>query len=491
MYKRNSQSWTKHIDFILLDALTLQLVFIAAFSIRHRHQFVYETDEYRIFGIMMTIVDVLAAAMFNTMHNVLKRGFYKEIIYTIEQSFLVFASMILFLFSLKISDTYSRIVIYLTFGGHILFGYLLRLAWKRVVKRRGKIRQKTSMILVADEERIGEILDKASPGDDFEYKGLILTNRSAAGDVINGLDVVADLENAADYICREWVDEVFIYPSHMHDIEPSGQAAGDTATVASLIEQCRQMAIPIHIRLPFNNFDGKCFMEKVGGYTVLTRSTNYASPGALAIKRIIDISGGLIGSVIALLLMIVIGPMIKIASPGPVLFRQKRIGLNGRQFTVYKLRTMYTDAEERKAELMEQNRVKDGMMFKMDFDPRIIGNRITDDGKQVTGLGEFLRKSSLDEFPQFFNILKGDMSIVGTRPPTVDEWEKYKYHHRARLATKPGLTGMWQVSGRSEITNFEEVVRLDTEYINNWSIGLDIKIMFKTVKTVLGRKGAM
>jgi lipopolysaccharide/colanic/teichoic acid biosynthesis glycosyltransferase len=148
------------------------------------------------------------------------------------------------------------------------------------------------------------------------------------------------------------------------------------------------------------------------------------------------------------------------------------------------------DAEERKKDLMEQNRVSDGMMFKLDWDPRIIGNKIVN-GRQVTGIGEKIRSGSWDEWPQFFNILMGQMSLVGTRPPTVDEWEKYKYHHRARLATKPGLTGMWQVSGRSEITDFEEITRLDTEYIENWSIGLDIKILFRTIGIVLRHKGAM
>ena len=156
-----------------------------------------------------------------------------------------------------------------------------------------------------------------------------------------------------------------------------------------------------------------------------------------------------------------------------------------------KIRSMYLDADARKASLMAQNRVKDGMMFKLDFDPRIIGNEELPDGTRKTGIGEFIRKTSLDEFPQFFNVLKGDMSLVGTRPPTPDEWDKYEYHHRARLATKPGITGMWQVSGRSEITDFEEVVKLDTDYIQNWSIGLDIKILFKTVVNVITGKGAM
>jgi lipopolysaccharide/colanic/teichoic acid biosynthesis glycosyltransferase len=130
-------------------------------------------------------------------------------------------------------------------------------------------------------------------------------------------------------------------------------------------------------------------------------------------------------------------------------------------------------------------------MFKLDFDPRVIGNVELPDGTKKTGIGDFIRRTNLDEFPQFFNVLKGDMSLVGTRPPTPDEWEKYEYHHRARLATKPGITGMWQVSRRSEITDFEEVVKLDIGYIRNWSLGLDIKILLLTIKNVLMRKGAM
>ena len=215
-----------------------------------------------------------------------------------------------------------------------------------------------------------------------------------------------------------------------------------------------------------------------------------ASPMQLALKRGMDILGGLVGSLIALVVIAVVGPIIKRESPGPILFKQTRIGLNGKPFPIYKIRSMYLDAEEREKELLEHNRVSDGMMFKMDWDPRIIGNKMVD-GKKVTGIGEKIRRESWDEWPQFFNILMGQMSHVGTRPPTLDEWEKYKYHHRARLATKPGLTGMWQVSGRSKITDFEEVVKLDTEYINHWSIGLDIRILLKTVKVVFKKNGAM
>ena len=140
---------------------------------------------------------------------------------------------------------------------------------------------------------------------------------------------------------------------------------------------------------------------------------------------------------------------------------------------------------------MKENRVKDGMMFKLEWDPRIIGCKKLPDGTMKKGIGNYIRDFSLDEFPQFFNVLKGDMSLVGTRPPTIDEWEKYDLHHRARLAIKPGVTGMWQISGRSNITDFEEVVNLDREYINRWSLGLDMKILFKTVMVVFKKEGSM
>lgn len=205
------------------------------------------------------------------------------------------------------------------------------------------------------------------------------------------------------------------------------------------------------------------------------------------LKRIMDICGGLAGCILTGIIFLFVAPAIYIKSPGPIFFSQYRVGKNGRKFKIYKFRSMYMDAEERKKELMKQNRVSDGLMFKMENDPRVIGSE-KGPGK---GIGNFIRKTSLDEFPQFFNVLKGDMSLVGTRPPTVDEWEKYELHHRARLAIKPGLTGMWQVSGRSEITDFEEVVKLDTKYISEWSFMLDIKILFKTVLIVLGQKGSM
>ncbi len=205
----------------------------------------------------------------------------------------------------------------------------------------------------------------------------------------------------------------------------------------------------------------------------------------------ITIICGLLGCLFTLIITIFVGPIIYLNSPGPIFFSQERVGKNGKKFKMYKFRSMYLDAEERKAELMKDNKLGDGKMFKIDFDPRVIGNKVMPDGSHKTGIGEFIRKTSLDEFPQFYNVLKGDMSIVGTRPPLISETNLYEYQHFARLAIKPGITGMWQVSGRSEITDFDEVVKLDKYYIENWNLGLDIKILLKTVLVVVCKKGAV
>ena len=195
------------------------------------------------------------------------------------------------------------------------------------------------------------------------------------------------------------------------------------------------------------------------------------------LKRAMDLCGAVVGLIISIPIIAVTAIPLKLESPGPLFFKQKRVGLNGRIFEIYKLRSMYVDAEERKKELMAQNEMN-GLMFKMTDDPRI------------TRVGKFIRKTSIDELPQFWNVLCGDMSLVGTRPPTVDEYDRYESHHKRRLSMKPGITGMWQVSGRSGVQNFEDVVRLDTQYIDHWSLRLDVEILLKTIAVVFARKGA-
>jgi lipopolysaccharide/colanic/teichoic acid biosynthesis glycosyltransferase len=191
-----------------------------------------------------------------------------------------------------------------------------------------------------------------------------------------------------------------------------------------------------------------------------------------------DIIGSLIGIIISSPIMLITALAIKIESPGPVFFRQTRVGQYGTTFKIIKFRSMGDGAEKLEKELAAKAKVEGGVMFKIDNDPR------------VTRVGKIIRNLSIDELPQFFNILKGDMSIVGTRPPSVKEFESHELRHRRRLSIKPGLTGMWQVSGRSDITDFEQIVKLDTQYIDKWTLALDIKLMFKTVGVLLARKGA-
>lgn len=224
-------------------------------------------------------------------------------------------------------------------------------------------------------------------------------------------------------------------------------------------------------------FDSK--MEDFGTLEVVRFAPRIFSEFELFVKRVMDIIGAIVGCLVTIIIGIFVAPLILIEDGGPVLFKQQRVGKNGKYFYMYKFRSMYNDAEERRKKLMKSGKNEmDGAMFKMKDDPRI------------TKVGKFIRKTSLDEFPQFFNVLKGDMSLVGTRPPMLDEYKQYSRHHKRRLSLKPGITGLWQTSGRSEITDFEEVVRLDCYYIDHWSVLFDIKILLMTVVAVLTGKGS-
>jgi lipopolysaccharide/colanic/teichoic acid biosynthesis glycosyltransferase len=195
------------------------------------------------------------------------------------------------------------------------------------------------------------------------------------------------------------------------------------------------------------------------------------------LKRCLDYSLGLLALLLFLPVLAVIAVAIKLDSPGPILFKQKRIGLHGRQFEMFKFRSMYTDAEVRLEKLLALNESGSGM-FKMANDPR------------VTRLGNILRKYSLDELPQIFNVLRGEMSLCGPRPPLLRELAFYEPWHYVRFGSMPGMTGLWQVSGRSNITDFDHVVQLDYQYISEWRFLLDIKLILKTIPAVLFSKGA-
>ncbi len=385
MYKRNAQGWSKHFDFIVLDELSLQIAFILAVFIRI-NRWAYAFPLYRSMGLVLLLIDAAVLIANNTMHNVVSRGYYLEAIATIKHSFICFAIAALYMFATQSGDAYSRLALLYTFLIYLVISYGTRLLWKLIV-RNGKVRiqRKRSMLVVSAAEAAEEILKRfdSTPANDYRIIGVVLTDEPDRNE-IGGYPVVSDMKGAADYICREWVDSVYVEGSLQDE------------RLIKLMDDCTQMGVPTHYHVPNMSRSGvKRFSEKIGGTTVLTTSINYATPVQVLIKRAFDLFAGLFGSIFALLILTVVGPMIKKASPGPILFAQERIGKNGKRFKIYKIRSMYMDAEERKKELMEQNRVKDGMMFKLDFDPRIIGNEILPDGTKKTGIGEFIRRTSL------------------------------------------------------------------------------------------------
>lgn len=279
---------------------------------------------------------------------------------------------------------------------------------------------------------------------------------------------MANKDNMFIYVTRSVVDEIFIYFSDSNKIP-----------IKEVIKNFRDMGISVKLNIDLFDMDvdTEKYIDKVGNYNAVCFAPKVTPLHLVLFKRILDIIGSLIGLTITLFSAIIVGPLIILESPGPILFSQKRVGRNGRIFKIYKFRSMYCDAEERKKELIENNEMH-GLMFKMENDPRI------------TRVGKFIRKTSIDELPQFWNVLKGDMSLVGTRPPTVDEFEQYEGYHKQRLSMTPGLTGVWQVSGRNEIKDFEEIVAMDVEYINNWSLKRDFEIILRTIGVVFTSNGA-
>lgn len=482
MFRKSSEGWLKHWDFILLDSLCLQVAFVISYMIRHGLVNPYATYLYRNMAVFLALANVVILFFYETFHGVLRRGYYKEFAVTVKHTVLIELFAVMYLFTLKEGELYSRSSLYLMGLLYVLLTYAVRLIRKKRLKMKMSVGGERSLLIVTTSDIAEEVISNIK---DYNYElfhiaGLVITDKDMKGKKIAGISVVATVKDAVEYGGKEWVDEVFIYLPE------------EFALAQSLKDKFAETGITVHLNLEnVSATEGRQFIEKVGNYTVLTSSMNYMTPKQAFMKRALDIVGGLVGCVLTGILFIFLAPAIYIQSPGPIFFSQPRVGKNGKIFKMYKFRSMYLDAEERKKELMAQNRIKDGLMFKLEFDPRVIGNKELPDGTRKTGIGEFIRKTSLDEFPQFWNVLKGDISLVGTRACLESEWQEYSSHHRARMAVKPGITGMWQVSGRSKITDFEEVVKLDTKYINEWSFGLDLRIILKTVKVVLTGDGAM
>ena len=425
MYRKSSKGWLKHFDFILIDLISLHLAFVLSYVCRHGIGNPYKNLLYRNMAFMLTFVDFFVVFLFETLKGVLRRGYYQELAATVKHVILVMLLAVLYLFTIQEGTSFSRSVLYFTAVFYIIFAYVTRILWKKHLQKRMENGGDRSLLIITSSDIAAEVVRSMQEHNyqRFNLVGIVLVDKDMKGQKIEGIPVLANEEDAANYVCREWIDEVFLVISEKY---PYPQ---------KLADQLLETGVTVHLNLAkmADAIGKKQLVEKLGDYTVLTTSINYATVKQAVMKRSLDIIGGLAGCILTGIIFIFVAPAIYIQSPGPVFFSQVRVGKNGKKFKMYKFRSMYMDAEEWKKELMKDNRVEDGMMFKLEFDPRVIGNKILPNGEKKTGIGNFIRKTSLDEFPQFLNVLKGDMSLVGTRPPTLDEWEKYELHHRARL----------------------------------------------------------
>lgn len=388
--------------------------------------------------------------------NFLKRNVWKEAYAIIQYNAIMILVTQTIMYFLKWADVFSRLVTVYFAVINIAVSFLIHILIKKamLIHYSSEI-TKIKVLVITQKAMEKEVVEKLTKNLDVNFQIV---------------EVVLIEEMAKDFLEQATLmalDEVFIYAPDL----PQKKAQ-------TIINSFDEMGVNSHycVELPGTQSE-RSKIESFGNFSVITYTRFQSSYKRLLIKRVMDIAGGIIGMAITLIFFPFVALAIKIDSPGSVLFSQVRIGRNGRRFKIYKFRSMYLDAEERKKELEKQNEIQ-GLMFKMENDPRI------------TKVGRFIRKTSIDELPQFYNVVKGDMSLVGTRPPTADEFEKYNQYYRRRISMTPGLTGMWQVNGRSDVENFDDVVKYDLEYIDNWSLTLDMKILLRTIWVVIAGRGS-
>ena len=456
--------------FTILDLLCMTIGFFFGIFLRHNDFSCMNTySVYREVYVVLAISIIANAFFFRPYEDIFRRGYWVEFINVVKCLCVQMALAMMYMFIVQSSSHYSRLafayavisISVLTYAGRLCAKSFLRNIVEKSIYRK-------KLLVITTSENAEALLNGSKSEMEFNYQisALAIMDKDMIGETIAGIPVTANTETLYDDARLMVVDSVLIA------LEPEHPRFKDTVNLFHV------MGVEVNISLADYNLGiPNQQIVKMGDLTVLSGNSQKIPLGDALAKRTLDIIGGIVGMLLTGIFVLIVGPAIVIESPGPIFFSQTRIGKNGRRFKIYKFRSMYMDAEERKKELMEQNKMS-GLMFKMDDDPRI------------TKVGKFIRKTSIDEFPQFWNVLKGDMSLVGTRPPTEDEFKQYKARYKKRLSMKPGITGLWQVSGRSSITDFEDVVKLDVQYIENWSFGLDLKILLQTVLVVLKHDGA-
>jgi exopolysaccharide biosynthesis polyprenyl glycosylphosphotransferase len=358
------------------------------------------------------------------------------------------------------------------FGLFLGIYYVLLLAEKvtlRIIQRatRRKGFNYRNVLVVGINEGAMRVADTLTEGKDYGFRVAGFINGPGQDYVqADTYKVLGSIHDIPELVDREIIDEViFALPIEQ------------LAMCESHLLKCEEVGIKIHIRADIaHSIFSRTYLGTVAGIPILTLASTPHAAGDILLKRLMDIVLSFTSLVLAAPFMGAIAIMIKLDSPGPVLFRQVRLGLNGRRFQLLKFRSMIHHAEGQRAALEELNEMS-GPVFKIANDPRI------------TRIGAFLRRTSLDELPQLLNVLRGDMSLVGPRPPLPSEVARYERWQRRRLSMKPGITCLWQANGRNRL-DFDEWMRMDMEYIDKWSLGTDVKIILKTIPAVLFARGA-
>lgn len=473
MYK-NQSLWFRF-ALILWDSLISILSFFIAGIIRFHNiaNFYQATQTFELMFIVL-IASILAFMLSKMYSQFIRRGYFRGLVHILSYNVWLILLLLLYSFSTKNDMALSRLTFYFFIPINVILMYASHLLIKDIVRYMAKGHRGWKTVIVTDAANVNAMIENVRSTNDWKNKGFrvfMYDGQSVAPSLLEGNQWIDSKTNLLEYIVKNPVDEVLFAVDRQgitsNCLEPLIRDIAETGTVISL-----------NIQLPELSFPSVNKITKLGSAYVASIAAREYDYAELLCKRAMDIFGSIVGLLITLVIFIFVAPAIKIESPGPIFFKHKRVGRNGRIFNMYKFRSMYIDAEAQKAKLLEKNKMQ-GLLFKMDNDPRI------------TKIGKFIRKTSIDELPQFWNILKGDMSLVGTRPPTLDEYRQYTAQYKRRLSFRPGLTGIWQSSGRNNIVDFQEVLKMDLEYIENWSLGLDVKIIVKTLLIVVLRKGAV
>ena len=456
---------------LLSDLLCIIIAYTAAILLRYqKFARVMEPEVHVLVCVFFLLFCTIYSFLLDWNRNFLERGIFVEFVAVLKFNCFMLLAVASALFVIQRGAAFSRLVMGYFAVLDVILVWIVRIAMKRILRVYLTSESNLVKIMVITKDSVMDRTVtqlKEKLDINYEIVALACVDEDRKGVIVDGIKVTADGTDVLDVARQMPLDEAFV---NLPDT--------DKKYVKKIIYELESMGVICHYNIDI--IDGgqkEITVDSFAGYTVMSYSINHYDYRRMMIKRLMDIVGGLVGLLITALVTPFVALAIRLDSPGPIFFAQTRIGKNGRRFKIYKFRSMYIDAEERKKELESRNEMS-GLMFKMENDPRI------------TKVGRFIRKTSIDELPQFLNIVKGDMSLVGTRPPTEDEFEQYNSHYRRRISMTPGLTGLWQISGRSDISNFDEVVKLDLEYIDNWSIGLDIKILFKTVGAVLKGRGS-